>query len=254
MGNADPDLEPDDGGRLETPRLERLQKILSAHGVISRRGAEQMIKDRRVSVNGVTAELGQRALAGRDMIEVDGAPLEPRREKIYIMLNKPRGYITTANDERGRKTVMELVADAGAKVYPVGRLDMDSEGLLLLTNDGDFAETVAHPSHNKLKTYEVYVRGKVKEAADLLRSPMMIGSHTVRADSVDIVKGSVSSALLRITIHEGRNRQIRKMCANCRLEVESLRRVAVGSLELGPLDPGKWRHLTNTEVRLLLTR
>ena len=233
-------------------RPERLQKILSAHGLASRRGAERLILDGRVCVNGIPASLGQSARFGLDSICVDGVELEPRGDLVYIMLNKPRGFLTTVSDDRGRCTVMDLVADSGAKVYPVGRLDMDSEGLLLLTNDGDFAEVVAHPSFIKVKIYEVNVRGDVSGALEVLRRPMSIDGHSVHADRVDIVDRSRRGAVLRVSIHEGRNRQIRKMCANCGLEVESLKRVAVGPLELGELGSGKWRFLTSDEVRELM--
>ena len=230
----------------------RLQKILSAHGVASRREAERMILDGRVTVNGSAATLGQSARFGLDDILVDGAPIEPVKELVYIMLNKPRGYVTTRRDERGRKTVMSLVSDAGASVYPVGRLDMDSEGLLLLTNDGRFADAVTHPSFNKAKTYEARVRGETSRAAEALRRPMEIDSHTVQAASAEVLERAGGGATIRITVFEGRNRQIRKMCAVCGLEVLSLRRVSVGGLELGSLEPGKWRRLTEDEVRSLI--
>ena len=232
----------------------RLQKILSAHGAASRREAERMIQDGRVTVNGITAVIGQSAQYGRDEILVDGIPLEPGEEPVYIMLNKPRGYITTRNDERGRMTVMSLVHDADAKLYPVGRLDMDSEGLLLMTNDGNFAAVVAHPSYEKRKTYEVHVRGNASAALSALRCPIEIDSHTVQAASVDILKRTGNFTVLRMTINEGRNRQIRKMCAQCGLEVHSLKRVSIGTLELGSLKSGHWRHLTEDEVRSLETR
>ena len=230
----------------------RLQKILSAHGVASRREAEKMILDGRVTVNGSMATLGQSALFGIDDIRVDGAQVGPREEPVYIMLNKPRGFLTTRSDDRGRKTVMELVQDAGARLYPAGRLDMDSEGLLLLTNDGSFTDIVTHPSFGKIKTYEVHVRGNAKEAIPALRRPIEIDSHTVRAASVELLGRAGYLSLLRVAIHEGRNRQIRKMCAQCGLEVETLKRVSIGPLELGDLKPGQWRHLTEGEVRLLM--
>ena len=233
-------------------RPERLQKILSVHGVASRRAAERMILEGRVVVNGAAASLGQSAVFGADVIEVDGELLGPRGGFVYIMLNKPRGYITTVSDDRGRKTVMELVADAGAKVYPVGRLDMESEGLLLLTNDGDFAKIAAHPSYGKVKTYEVSVIGGGSGAVSILRGPMMIDSRLVKADAVEIAARSGQGMVLLISVHEGRNRQIRKMCAGAGLEVRSLKRVAVGPLELGRLEPGEWRHLSEDEVQLLL--
>jgi len=211
-----------------------------------------MIKDGRVTVNGNTASLGQSALYGFDDIKVDGVCLKPKEKRVYIMLNKPRGYLTAAKDDRGRKTVMSLVDGAGVRVYPVGRLDMDSEGLLLFTNDGSFAATVAHPSSSKPKVYEVRVRGDVSAALPALRRPMEIDSHTVCAESVEILGKHSGTPGLRMTIVEGRNRQIRKMCSLSGLEVCSLKRVAIGSLELGKLETGKWRHLTEEEVRALI--
>jgi len=238
-----------DEGRDIVGGPERLQKILSAHGVASRREAEILIQSGRVTVNGVSAHIGQCAEFGRDEIAVDGSVLIPRGELLYIMLHKPRGYVTTRSDERSRKTVMDLIADIGSRVYPVGRLDIDSEGLLLLTNDGEFANAVAHPSHGKEKTYEVRVRGDAAGAVNLLCDPIRIDSHVVQAASVKLVHRFDYGGLLRISIAEGRNRQIRKMCASCGLEVLSLRRVSVGTLELGSLKPGEWRYLTSAEVQ-----
>ena len=231
---------------------DRIQKILSAHGIASRREAERMILDGRVTVDGRPASLGQQAIFGVNEIAIDGIPLDPAKSPVYIMLNKPRGYITSASDERGRKTVMDLVAGVGLRVYPVGRLDMDSEGLLLLTNDGKFANSVAHPSFNKLKTYEAEVRGDVARALPMLSAPMEIGDRTIVADSSRLVKETKSGGILEIAIHEGRNRQIRKMCAKCGLIVVSLRRVAIGSVTLGMLKPGQWRYLTEEEVQALV--
>jgi len=227
---------------------ERIQKILSAHGLVSRRGAEKLILEGRVTVNGSVAALGQSAEHGIDDIAVDGVSLTPKGEMVYIMLNKPRGYVTTKSDERGRKTVMDLVqCPAGA--YPVGRLDINSEGLLLLTNDGHFAYNVAHPSHNHTKTYEMRVRGDAGKAARLLRRPMEIDSHEVCAVDVRLLEKKPDGGLIRITIAEGRNRQIRKMCGLCGLTVLSLKRVSIGDLGIGGLKPGEWRHLTEDEIK-----
>ena len=225
----------------------RIQKILSAHGVASRREAERMIQDGRVSVNGIPAALGQSALPGTDIIAVDGIPLSRKDDLVYIALNKPRGYVTTVSDERGRQTVISLVSGAGVRVYPVGRLDMDTEGLLLLTNDGQFANAVAHPSSCITKTYEAHVRGDVTGAAVLMRSSMEIDSRMIRAVSVELVEKTGSGGILRITVDEGRNRQIRKMCALCGLEIRLLRRISIGSVTLGLLETGKWRYLTENE-------
>lgn len=215
----------------------------------SRRAAERMILDGRITVNGRTAELGQRADARRDAIAVDGAPLPDEAGSVYIMLNKPRGYITTMDDDRGRRTVASLVRGAGARVYPVGRLDMDSEGLLLMTNDGDFALRVAHPSGMKEKVYHAEVRGDARAAADVLTRPMDIEGRSVTAARVETLCVTASGGLLAITIREGRNRQIRRMCREAGLYVVSLKRVAVGGVELGELPSGKWRRLTDEELR-----
>ena len=169
---------------------ERVQKIISKHGIASRREAERMINAGRVTVNGTPATVGQSARFGIDEIAVDGNLLVPAGDMIYIMLNKPKGYLTTTNDERGRKTVMSLVSQVGVRIYPVGRLDMDTEGLLLLTNDGDFANIITHPSHSIKKTYEAHVRGNIVIAEKLLEEPMEIDSHIVRAETVKLVKHS----------------------------------------------------------------
>jgi 23S rRNA pseudouridine2605 synthase len=163
------------------------------------------------------------------------------------MLNKPRGYLTTMRDERGRKTVVELVSGLSERVYPVGRLDLESEGLLLMTNDGLFANKVAHPSFNKTKTYDVRVRGDAPGAARLLRRPLLIDSHPVQAKSVDVLERTADGGVLRLSVSEGRNRQIRKMCAQCGLVILSLKRVSIGDVELGSLGSGQWRHLTEAE-------
>ena len=230
---------------------DRIQKILSAYGLASRRAAERMIIDGRVLVNGIPATLGQSADAGKDTITVDGKPLANKSEQVYIMLNKPRGFLTTKSDDRGRKTVMSLIADAGLSVYPVGRLDMWSEGLLLLTNDGKFANSVAHPSYNKKKVYEVHMSGDVRRTVELLRQPIEIDSHTVKAEHVELSNITTGGGVIRITIIEGRNRQIRRMCAACGVRVKTLKRVSIGALRLGSLEPGKWRYLTGEEVQAL---
>ena len=233
---------------------ERVQKILSAHGAASRREAERLIREGRVTINGIKAEIGQSAVYGNDEISVDGAPLVQRGKPVYIMLNKPRGYVTTCSDESGRKTVLSLVEDAGARVYPVGRLDITSEGLLLLTNDGDFANAVAHPSHGKIKSYEVLVRGNVDCAEKKLSCPIAVDEHIVKADSVKLLNRTKDGGSLCISVGEGRNRQIRKMCACCGLEVLSLKRISIGPLKLGSLKKGQWRHLTDEEYRSISGR
>lgn len=224
---------------------ERLQKILSARGVASRRAAEKMIEEGRVTVNGVVAILGQTADLEIDEILLDGKPLPIGSDHIYIMLHKPRGYVTTLSDEKGRKTAAELVADCGTRVYPVGRLDMDSEGLLLFTNDGEFANALMHPKHEVDKMYLTWVEGFSQEASQRLCRPIELDGYRIRAPKVRIVK----PGLLEITIHEGRNRQVRRMCEAAGMKVTRLKRIQEGKLHLGDLPLGKWRHLTKEEVR-----
>lgn len=230
---------------------ERLQKLLSAAGVCSRRTAEAYITAGRVTVNGGPAELGQRADPGRDDIRVDGKPLASRGEPVYLLLNKPRGYVTTLSDERGRRTVADLVADCGARVYPVGRLDLDSEGLLLMTNDGELMQRLLHPSREVSKTYQVSVYGPVMGAAERLSAITDLEGERIRPARVEVLRQTGRTAELSVTIHEGKNRQIRRMCAACGLTVRRLRRVREHTLELGGLPPGKWRRLTAEEVAAL---
>ncbi len=230
---------------------ERLQKLLSAAGVCSRRAAEGYITAGRVTVNGIPAELGQRADPDRDEVCVDGTPLAPRAEPVCLLLNKPRGYVTTLSDEQGRRTVADLVADCGVRVYPVGRLDLDSEGLLLLTNDGALAQHLMHPSHEVSKTYHVSVYGPVAGAAERLAALTDLEGEAIRPAQAEVLRGTKRTAELAVTIHEGKNRQIRRMCAACGLTVKRLRRVREHSLELGDLPLGKWRFLTPEEVAAL---
>lgn len=227
---------------------ERLQKLLSAAGVCSRRAAEDYLTAGRVTVNGETARLGQKADLDRDEILVDGAPLKGPEKWVYLMLNKPRGYVTTLSDEQGRPTVAELTADAGVRVYPVGRLDLDSEGLLLLTNDGALTARLLHPSHKVDKTYRVQVYGPVAGAAEKLAAIRDLRGEPIRPARVRCLWQGEKTAELEITIHEGKNRQIRRMCARCDLKVKRLRRVREHTLELGDLPPGQWRYLTEAEV------
>lgn len=227
---------------------ERLQKLLSAAGVCSRRAAEDYLTAGRVTVNGETARLGQKADLDRDEILVDGAPLKGPEKWVYLMLNKPRGYVTTLSDEQGRPTVVELTADAGVRVYPVGRLDLDSEGLLLLTNDGALTARLLHPSHEVDKTYRVQVYGPVAGAAEKLAAIRDLRGEPIRPARVRCLWQGEKTAELEITIHEGKNRQIRRMCARCDLKVKRLRRVREHTLELGDLPPGQWRYLTEAEV------
>lgn len=230
---------------------ERLQKLLAQAGLCSRREAERWILEGRVLVNGHAASLGDRADLRRDKIQVDGKPIGMAEEKRYLMLYKPRGYVTTLHDERGRKTVADLVRDCGARVVPVGRLDYNSEGLLLLTNDGELVNALTHPRHEVEKHYEVRVRGRL-ENIPRLSEPMTIDGYAIHPAEVVILERDEQSAKLRLTIHEGRNRQIRKMCEQCGLEVRRLKRVAVGKLPLDThLKSGAWRDLTADELAYL---
>ena len=230
---------------------ERLQKILSARGVASRRTAETWIQQGRVMVNGIPARLGDTADPEQDEILLDGKPLPQGQEPVYILLNKPRGYVTTLSDEQGRPNAAQLVADCGVRVYPVGRLDMDSEGLLLFTNDGAFANALMHPKHQVKKTYDVWVTGYVPGAEIRLARPIELDGYTIRKPEVKLLKAEGNRARLRVTIHEGRNRQIRRMCQAAGMTVTRLRRIREGSVWLGDLAPGAWRHLTREEVARL---
>ena len=230
---------------------ERLQKVLSAAGVCSRRAAETYINEGRVTVNGETAQLGWKADPERDEIRLDGQLIGGAEKHVYLVLNKPRGYVTTLSDEKGRKTVVELVSGCGQRVYPVGRLDMDSEGLLLMTNDGDFMQRLTHPSHEVTKEYHVSVYGAVQGAAERLRAMRDLDGEPIRPAGVKVLRRTEQTAELAITIHEGKNRQVRRMCAACGLTVKRLCRLREHSLELGDLPQGQWRYLTDAEIQAL---
>ena len=231
---------------------ERLQKILAARAGVSRRAAETLIEDGLVTINGSAASLGDRADPDRDEILLRGAPIGAAEEKYYIMLNKPVGYVTTMSDEKGRKTVADLTADVPVRVYPVGRLDIDSDGLLLMTNDGEFANLVMHPSFEKDKTYRVSVSGDVSAGLRRLREPMELDGVPLMAPKAELVRREGGLSVLLITIHEGRNRQVRRMCETAGLKVKRLTRVSVGPVRLGKLPRGHWRELTEAEVRALM--
>ncbi len=229
----------------------RIQKVLSDNGVLSRRKAEEYIKEGRITVNGRPAKIGNPINPGKDIIAIDGKRvyITNKTQKVYLMLNKPRGYVTTMSDEMGRKCVAELCEDAPAKVYPVGRLDKDSEGLILMTNDGNFANSVMHPSFNISKTYRVTVRPDVDEdiLVKLATGVMVDGKMTAPAQ-VHVITKETGRVVLQITITEGRNRQVRKMCEAVGLEVARLKRISVGPIKLGMLKPGAWRELTPAEL------
>jgi 23S rRNA pseudouridine2605 synthase len=230
---------------------ERLQKLLSAAGITSRRKAEGYIEEGRVTVNGVVAQLGMRADPQRDEICLDGVPVKLGEQKVYLMLNKPRGYVTTLEDEQGRNTAAQLVADCGTRVYPVGRLDMDSEGLLLFTNDGELTNRLIHPRHEVEKEYRVKVRGNWKKALPILRGPMELDGVPLAPAQVEVERGKGDIAQLTFVIHQGKNRQIRRMCQQAGVQVLRLKRVREGTLLLGDQKSGTWRHLTEEEVAAL---
>ena len=231
---------------------ERLQKLLSAHGVASRREAEALIRDGRVTENGETAALGMKADDTKDTILVDGDPLSGTEKRVYIMLNKPRGCLCTRRDEKGRRTVLDYVKSCPARVWPVGRLDMNSEGLLLLTNDGDLTYALTHPSHQVEKVYTVRVEGgDMDEALRMLRGPLELEDGPAKAKRVRLLRSDGLRAILEITVTEGRKHLVRNLCAAAGLEVKRLIRLAEGGLLLGDLRTGCWRELTEEEVRLL---
>lgn len=227
---------------------ERLQKIVSSRGVASRRRAEQMILEGRITVNGVPAALGDTADPELDEIFVNGQPLPERQRSVYILLNKPRGYVTTLSDEKGRPNAAQLVSDCGTRVYPVGRLDMDSEGLLLFTNDGVFANDLTHPKQEVEKVYEVWVSGYQPGGEEKLSRPIVLDGYRIRPPKVVLLSANGEKAKLRVTIHEGRNRQIRRMCEAAGMRCTRLRRIQEGTLRLGNLPCGAWRYLTAEEI------
>lgn len=230
--------------------LERLQKIISAAGITSRRASEELILAGRVTVNGtVVTELGSKADPASDTVAVDGKPLAIASRKLYILLNKPVGYLTTLDDPEGRPLVTDLLKEVGARVYPVGRLDYNTEGLLLLTSDGEWANQLMHPRHEVEKEYHVRVRGKVhKSQLDQLAGGVDIDGRKTAPARVSLIKEGEQNDWFSITIHEGRNRQVRRMCEAVSLSVVRLRRVRYGMLSMGAMKPGEFRYLTEAEV------
>ena len=235
---------------------ERLQKILSEAGICSRRSAEKLINDGRVKVNGITSSLGDRADILTDMITLDNRLITVKNNNVYIMLNKPRGYVTTLSDEAGRRCITELTANVGCRVYPIGRLDMHSEGLLLLTDDGDLAYKLTHPKHEVYKKYLVKITSDCGEPSV---SPEVALSKPIEIDGIKLLPAKCSLVeridkdkfILSVSIREGKNRQIRRMCVACGYTVNSLKRVAVGKVLLGDLPTGSWRNLTESEIKYL---
>ncbi len=232
----------------------RLQKMIADCGIASRRKAEQLIAEGKVRVNGRVAQIGDKVDPASDKVTVGSRKLVPQNSlRVYIMLHKPRGFVTTMDDELGRRCVAELVSDIEQRVFPVGRLDRDSEGLLLMTNDGEFANRISHPRSHVSKTYRVTVRQQVTEdmITKLSEGLMVDGQMTLPAD-VNLVTKEENRCVLLITLYEGRNRQIRKMCEELGLEVIRLKRIAIGNVKLGMLKPGDWRDLNDDELRSLM--
>ena len=237
-----------DPEQMRNKMAERLQKIIASRGVTSRRKAEELIQAGKVTVNGVTARLGDTADPTADQIMIEGRPLPSPEKYVYILLNKPRGYVTTLSDEKGRPNAAQLVADCGTRVYPVGRLDMDSEGLLLFTNDGEFANALMHPRLEVEKCYDVWVAGYREGAEKILAHPIELDGYRIRPPKIRLLKAEGDRARLQVIIHEGRNRQVRRMCQAAGMTVTRLRRIREGRLKLGDLPLGKWRYLTEAEV------
>ena len=232
--------------------MVRLQKYLSDCGVASRRKSEELIEQGKVRVNGKVASIGEKIDPKHDTITVSGKKIVRQKTHTYIMLHKPRGFITTMSDEMDRKCVAQLIQDVPARVYPVGRLDRDSEGLLLFTNDGAFANAMTHPSKHVPKTYRVTVRPSItQEQLTALTQGVIIDDGVTAPAEVRVITKEENRVVLEIILYEGRNRQIRKMCEALGLEVARLRRTAIGTVKLGMLKQGDWRELTEDEVRKL---
>ena len=231
----------------------KIQKFFTDSGIMSRRAAEEEIKNGNVKVNGEIATIGMRIDPEKDIVTYRGKQIKPRSdENVYVMLNKPRGFVTTMSDEQNRRSVADLVCEVGARVYPVGRLDMDSDGLLLLTNDGALTNKLTHPRHEIPKIYRVTVAGSVTEQQlTTLRAPMLIDGYEILPVKTEVISKNGSQTLLEMTLYEGRNRQIRKMCDAASLKIKRLCRIAIGELCLGELPVGKWRYLTEDEVAYL---
>lgn len=233
----------------------RLQKFMAEQGIASRRKSEDLIRAGKVKVNGHIAVIGQKINPKKDLVTVGKQKIVPpkTRNMVYIMLNKPRGYVTTVSDEYDRKTVMDLISDIKERIYPVGRLDKDSEGLLIMTNDGSFTNWLTHPSHGLAKVYRVTVRPAIDdEILYNLRNGIVIDGRKTAPADVTVLTEEENRVVLEFVLHEGRNREIRKMCESQGLEVARLKRTAVGSLKLGVLPQGKYRELTEQEVKKLL--
>ena len=230
----------------------RLQKFLSEQGVLSRRAAEEEIKKGKVKVNGIPATLGTKIDPDTDTVEYQGKQIGGAVRKVYLMLNKPVGYVTTMSDEKGRPCVAELVENVGTRVYPIGRLDLESEGLLLFTNDGALANRLMHPKYHKPKIYHVKIRGEVDaEKIKALGKPMNIDGYITKPAGISVVTRKPDYTVLAMELFEGRNRQIRKMCEQLSLQILMLKRISIGEVKLGNLGIGEWRYLTKTQIESL---
>lgn len=235
--------------------IVRLQKYIAMSGAASRRAAEQMITEGRVKVNGeLVRELGTKVEIGADRVVLDNSEIKPEIKKYYIMLNKPVGYVSTVNDQFDRPTVIDLInGEIKTRVFPVGRLDYDTEGLLLLTNDGDFTYKVTHPKFHMNKTYIATLKGGITvKGLNMLRNGVLIEDYKTSPAEVEMVSCEKGETVLKITIHEGRNRQVRKMLEAVGCKLISLQRISIGTVELGNLPLGRWRHLTSHEVSYLI--
>ena len=239
---------------MSEQKLIRLQKYFTDCNLMSRRAAEAAIEAGEVTVNGHPAFLGQKILPGRDLVLYKKRPVvaEKRREHTYLVLNKPRGYVTTSRDPEGRRCVLDLIPEECGRVYPIGRLDKVSEGLLLLTDDGDLANKLTHPGHDIAKVYRVKVGGLItEEQLATLRSPLEIDGYTIEPVSTEVTSRDEGGTVLKMTLYEGRNRQIRKMCEMAGLTVKRLSRVSIGRIKLNNLSVGQFRYLTEEEVAYL---
>lgn len=232
---------------------ERLQKVMSEFGVASRRKCEEMIAEGKVKVNGCSiTEPGCKVDKEKDIIEVDGKVIKSSDTRLYILLNKPAGYITSVRDQFGRPTVLDLLEGVSIRVFPIGRLDYDTEGLIILTNDGDLTYRITHPKHNIDKTYRALVKGRVNpEAVSSFSRGIAIEDYVTAPARLEIVKENKESSIVDITIHEGKNRQVRKMCSAIGHEVISLKRIRIGEIGLDYLKTGQWRYLSEAEINYL---
>lgn len=230
----------------------RLQKFMADNGIASRRKCEEMILSGMVKVNGERAGIGDKVDPKRDKVSVNGKRIAVKDKLIYIMLHKPRGYITTMQDEQGRRCVAELVSDIHERVYPVGRLDRESEGLLLMTNDGAFSNALTHPSNHVPKTYRVTIRpGITDEQINAFHNGIVVDGKMTAPAGLRVLEKTQGRVVCEVILYEGRNRQIRRMFEELGIEVARLKRTAVGSVKLGMLQPGKWRMLSEEEIRKL---